>query len=267
MKVGIIGSGNMAVSLIKGFRTEKKNKIICSDIDIKKLNILKKIPNIRTTSDNLEVVRNSEIIFLCVKPDKVKFVLKEIKQGLGSKKLLISIAAGVKTSFIQNELNLKSKIIRTMPNLPCLVLAGVFGYRANKNCTSNDLRNFLNLVQTVGTAIKVPKESDFDYVTALSGSGPAFLGEFINAQLVYAKTKGISSKLAKQLILNTIVGTSKYLSETLIKPEEFVKMVSSPGGTTEAGIRVLKNKKFENIIIKCLNSASSKSKKISKKLK
>ena len=118
MKVGIIGSGNMAVSLIKGFRTEKKNKIICSDIDIKKLNILKKIPNIRTTSDNLEVVRNSEIIFLCVKPDKVKFVLKEIKQGLGSKKVLISIAAGVKTSFIQNELNLKSKIIRTMPNLP-----------------------------------------------------------------------------------------------------------------------------------------------------
>ncbi len=99
MKVGIIGSGNMALSLINGFRTEKKNKIICSDIDIKKLNILKKISNIRTTNDNLEVVRNSEIIFLCVKPDMVKFVLKEIKQSLGSKKLLVSLVGMPKTCF------------------------------------------------------------------------------------------------------------------------------------------------------------------------
>ena len=147
--------------------------------------ISKKCPNVSGRMEYVGLSKKGGKVYVdfAHTPDALLNVLKEIKQSLGLKKLLVSIAAGVKTSFIQNELNLKSKIIRTMPNLPCLVLAGVFGYRANKNCTSNDLRNFLNLVQTVGTAIKVPKESDFDYVTALSGSGPAFLGEFINCLL------------------------------------------------------------------------------------
>ena len=266
MKIGIIGSGNMAQSLIRGFRTQNTNKIICSDIDSNKLNTLRGLKNVKTTKSNVVLANNSDIIFLCVKPDAISLVLKEIKESLNAKKILVSIAAGATTSYIQKQLNPKSKIIRSMPNLPCLVLSGVFGFKPNKNCNNQDIKVFLSLVKTVGIAVRLKKEADFNHITALSGSGPAFLAEYIDAQMTYAKSKGISSKLAKELILNTILGTVRYFDEISIKPNEFVKMVSSPGGTTEAGISVLKNKKFINIIIKCLNSASSKSDKISKKL-
>lgn len=266
MKIGIIGTGNMATSLIKGFKSQKKNKIYCFDLDPKKLSFFKKAGGVKIATNNKEVVEKSEIIFLCVKPDSISIVLEEIKKTLTPKKLLVSIAAGVKISYIEKYIGRNFKIIRSMPNLPCLVSKGVFGFKANSRADVKDIESFLLLVSTVGKAFEIKKEKDFDYVTAISGSGPAFLAEYIAAQLVYAGSKGLSSSLAKQLVFETIVGAVEYLKVTGVSPSAFVDLVSSPGGTTVEGVNVLKNKNFTNIIIKCFDSASKKSKEIADKL-
>ena len=266
MNVGIIGTGNMALSLIKGFQVDGSHKIVCSDVDIKKLKSLKGLKNVKTTTQNIRVVESSEIIFLCVKPDTVSGVLREIKKELNFSKILVSIAAGVKTSFIQKLIGPKKKVIRTMPNLPCLVLKGVIGFRANRYCTLKDRKVFLRLIETTGKAFELKAEKDFDYLTAIGGSGPAFLAEYIAAQLVYAKSKSLNEAMARDIVFKTILGAVTYLDATKVSPQEFVKLLSSPGGTTEAGIKLLKNKKFTNIIVQCLDSASKKSVKISDKL-
>tara|TARA_B100001996_G_C18645449_1_gene587220 strand:+ start:734 stop:1549 length:816 start_codon:yes stop_codon:yes gene_type:complete len=266
MNIGIIGAGNMATSLIKGFLTNKENKIICSDIDRKKLSAFDKTRRVKTTLENIKVIQSSEFIFLCVKPQIVGKILSEIKGDLASSKVLVSIAAGVKTTYIEKYLKKTSKVIRTMPNLPCSVLKGVFAYKPNKNCTSREVKAFVELVETSGISLLLKKENDFDTVTAISGSGPAFLAEYISAQLDYAKSSGISSVLAKTLIFETIVGTVKYLDKTGVPAKKFVKLVSSPGGTTESGVDVLKNKRFAKIVFNCFDAASKKSKKISNKI-
>tara|TARA_Y100000768_G_C23942411_1_gene665777 strand:- start:283 stop:1098 length:816 start_codon:yes stop_codon:yes gene_type:complete len=266
MNIGIIGAGNMATSLIKGFLTNKKNKIICSDIDSKKLSVFGKTKRVKTTLANIEVVKSSEFIFLCVKPQIVGKILHEIKGDLAFSKVLVSIAAGVKTKYLETHLEKTSKVIRTMPNLPCSVLKGVFAYKANKNCTSREIKKFIQIVETSGIPLALKKENDFDTVTSISGSGPAFLAEYISAQLEYAKSSGISSVLAKTLIFETIIGTVKYLNTTAIPAKKFVELVSSPGGTTESGVGVLKNKKFAKIVFNCFDAASKKSKKISNKI-
>ena len=266
MNVGIIGTGNMATSLIRGFLAQGIHKVICSDVDTKRLKPLRALKNVRTTTENISVVENSEIIFLCVKPDAISEVLKETKKKLNSRKILVSIAAGVKTSFIQKLIGPKKKVIRTMPNLSCLILRGVIGFKANRHCTNKDRKAFLSLIETTGKAFELKAEKDFDYITAISGSGPAFLAEYIAAQLAYGKSKNLGEVMVKDIVFETILGAVAYLNTTKVSPEKFVKLVSSPGGTTEAGIKLLKNKRFTNIIVQCLDSASKKSVKISDKL-
>ena len=266
MNVGIIGTGNMASSLIKGFLTGKRNNILCSDIDVKKLKNFSKVNRVRVTTENIKVIKNSQIIFMCVKPQIVDKILVEIKKDFTLSKVLVSIVAGVQTSYIEKQLKRGSKIIRTMPNLPCSVLRGIFAYKANKNCKPKDVKIFKNLADTVGISLSINREKDFDTVTALSGSGPGFLGEYIAAQLDYAKSSGLNTIIGKKLIFETIVGTVEYLSTTNTSPKKFVDLVSSPGGTTEAGVDFLNNKKFSKIIYKCLESASDRSRKISNKV-
>ncbi len=266
MNIGVIGVGNMARSLINGFLRSKENKILCSDSNPKQLKIFQKKSRVKIAQDNISVVNSSKIIFLCVKPFVVGEVLREIKDNLTEKKILVSIAAGVQSSYIEKNTFKDIKIIRAMPNLPCSVLKGVFGFKPNRNCKTSDIKAFLKLVETVGIGLKVKSEKDFDYVTALSGSGPAFLAEYISAQMDYARSVGMNSALAKDLIFETIIGTVEYLNHNNIKPSNFVKLVSSPGGTTEAGMKILKSKKFINTIYKSLNVASNKSREISKKI-
>ncbi|MBT3445548.1 pyrroline-5-carboxylate reductase [bacterium] len=265
MRIGLIGSGNMAGAILDGLLSDKKkHQIICSDIDKKKLTKIKKDKKILVTTDNTKVVEESELIFICVKPDAVKEVMACISEKSTPTQIFVSVAAGVKINFIEDLLGGDKKIIRTMPNLGCLVSEGVIAYKANPNCLKQDVKSFLALISKMGETLEIKKESDFDYVTAISGSGPAFLAEYISSQLKFAKSKKMNTRDSRLLIYKTILGTVKYFDKTNTSPADFIKMVSSRGGTTIEGLKVLKNKKFNNTIIKCLDSTSRKSAKIAK---
>ena len=265
MKIGLIGSGNIAGAILDGLLLDKKkHQIICSDIDKKKLTKIKKDKKILVTTDNIKVVEKSELIFICVKPDSFNEVLGGIRKKSTTTKIFVSVAAGVKINLIENLLGSDKKIIRTMPNLGCLVSEGVIAYKANPNCLKKDVKNFLALISKMGETLEIKKESDFNHVTAISGSGPAFLAEYISSQLKFARSKKMNTRDSRLLIYKTILGTLKYFDKTNTSPTDFIKMVSSRGGTTIEGLKVLKHKKFNNTIIKCLDSTSRKSANIAK---
>ena len=175
MKIGFIGSGNMAKALMKGILDKgisSNEEIISSDIFPEALEFVKKEYSIKTTEDNKEVVRNSEIIFLAVKPQIMNEVLEGIKEEI-NEQLIVSIAAGVTLKQIEKVLEGK-KIIRVMPNTPCLVGEMAAGFSVNEFVNEEELKKIETVLRCSGVAYNL-EEKDLDAVTGLSGSGPAFV--------------------------------------------------------------------------------------------
>lgn len=245
-RIAIIGAGNMGSAIAK--RIEKKYRIIVSDIDPNKLRKL----NIR---DNVKAVRGADIIILAVKPQNMDAVLDEIK---GVNKLVISIAAGIKTRKIEEKLG-RVPVIRVMPNTPLLAGMGMSALCRGRYAGLRHIRIADRIFSSMGKVILV-KEKQMDAVTAISGSGPAYVYLFIESLIKSAIGLGLS----KDMVIQTLKGALGLLEKTGKSPEELRKQVTSPGGTTEAALKVFQREGFTRIIDKAIRAACKRSRELSR---
>ncbi|MBW1813343.1 MAG: pyrroline-5-carboxylate reductase [Deltaproteobacteria bacterium] len=277
-KIGFIGAGNMGEALvgalIKSNITEPKY-IYASDASEKKLKNMSKEYGIHIRNDNFKLFLECDIIILAVKPQQMSQVLSEISGNvddkLPRKKLIISIAAGVSIRRLENllykRLNEKNQkklpIVRVMPNTPALVLAGVSGMSANKFTSRNDINVSKTILESAGEVIEFD-EKDLDAVTAVSGSGPAYVFYFIESMITGGTKAGLSLKNSEKLTLETVKGAVKLLEESNDSAETLRKKVASPGGTTEAALRVLEKTSVKASIVKAIAAAKKRSKELRK---
>ena len=259
MKIGFIGAGKMAEALIKSIISAEitgKNSIYASDISKERLSYIEQETGINTAA-NKEIL-DSDMIILAVKPQNMVEVLEEL-QDLNNK-LTVTIAAGIKISLIEKY---NARVIRVMPNTPCLVGEMAAAYSLGKNITKEDEEIVNKILNSAGKAFKV-KEESLDAVTALSGSGPAFIAYLIKSMAEAAEKQGLDKDTALKLAEQTCLGTAKLLIEKNLGPEELIKIVSSPGGTTIAGREVLEKSDIKDIINKTIEAAAKRSKELGK---
>src|SRR3989338_3603703 len=252
VKIGFIGTGNMAAALIRTIKDKSEEKLKKAGKEL----------GITTSKDNNEVAKNSEIIFLCTKPDNIKEILEEIKSNIKNQ-IVVSIAAGIKIRFIENIIGKNKKIVRVMPNLNCAVGEMAAAFSCNNNMGAGEKEFIKNLLNKSGLALEVEEEK-MDAVTALSGSGPAFIAYMLDAFAKAGEKQGLSREISYNLALQTLFGTAKLLKETGEKTESFIKRVASPKGTTEAGLEVLQTSEIKPIIEKTIQSAAKRSKELGK---
>ena len=257
---GIIGCGNMGESILRGIIERKVfpfSQIFISDVKEERISYIKGEYGVNTLG-NKELVKNVDIILLSVKPQEIEFLLNEISPFLNDK-LIISIAAGVKIEKIEGILE-KAKVIRVMPNLCVRVKKGMSAFSTGRNVGKNDIQIAKEIFSSVGEVIEI-KEEFMDAVTALSGSGPAYVFYFIEALIEAGEELGFSKDTAKLLSIKTLEGAIKLLGEE--DPISLRKKVTSKGGTTEAAIKFMEENNLKGIIKKSLIKASERSKELS----
>ncbi len=260
-KIGIIGCGNMGEALIRGMMGGgfSPKAIFASDIRKERLNYIKKKAKVNIFSDGKKIAEKCSVIIIAVKPKDIKEILEKIRNFLNKKKTLISIAAGISTKFIEKIVGKEIPVIRVMPNTPALVGKGVSAISKGKYAKRNHISIAKTIMKSVGSVFEI-KENLMDKVTAISGSGPAYLFYFTEGLIKAAKEFGIPEDFA----LKTIFGSAKLLEETGEKPEILRKKVTSPGGTTEAAIGWLEKKNWKKILTQAIKKAKEKSKKLGK---
>lgn len=265
--IGFIGGGNMAEALIKGLIASgavKKGDITVSEPVEKRRAHLKSAYGVVTTGDNKQAASKSDLIVLSVKPNTVKKVLLEIKTQINTKKILVSIAAGITTSLISNVLKKKAKIVRVMPNTPALVQAGASVLYCSPNMSPEERGRVKEIFESVGIADIVEDEKLLDAVTGLSGSGPAFVSMFIEALSDGGVKMGLPRQVALELAAQTVFGTAKMIIEEMSHPAVLKDKVSSPGGTTIEGIHKLEAGGFRANVISAVEAATHRSRQLSK---
>ena len=264
LTVGFIGGGNMGEALIKGLLGASlvpATAIHATDVRLERLKELDRQYGIQVSSDNADLVRHSDIIILAVKPQIMDSVLKEIAPAVTRKKLLISIAAGVSTAKIRAVLHKDARLIRVMPNTPALVLEGVTAIAKADNLEPDDLDTAGEIFSAVGRVV-VLGEDLLDAVTGLSGSGPAYVAVVIESLADGGVKMGLDRVTAMTLATQTVLGAAKLLLETGLHPGALKDMVSSPGGTTIAGLAALEEGGIRTAFIKAVERATQRSREL-----
>lgn len=264
-KLGFIGAGNMAGALIKGLiaaKLYKPKEIVASDSVPAQLKKLKKAYKVGGTANNREVVREAQTIVLAVKPQILDQVLAEIQSEVTKAKLFISIAAGVTLRRLENGLGGKARVVRVMPNTPALLGKGIAVVVRGSNAKPKDEKLTVSMFRGVGEALAVKDETLMDPVTGLSGSGPAYVYLFAEALITGGVQAGLDTKVATQLTYQTIEGAVAMLKETGKTPKELRDMVTSPGGTTLAGLSRLAEGGFTDTVVAGVTAATHRSKEL-----
>ncbi len=264
MKVGFIGAGTMAEAMIASLINSKllmAHEISVSDINSERRNLVKQSYRVNVYSKNQVIPGVADVIFLAVKPQQLADVLEEIASNIGYQHLVISIVAGKKVQFIQSRLP-QARIIRVMPNLPCTVAEGMSVFCLGGTANTSDLHTASRLLSSFGRVMELPEEQ-FDAVTALSGSGPAFFSYFLNLLVDASLKEGLNRHDALQLACQTMLGTAKLLMEKNLDPENLIKAVASAKGTTAAGLAVLEKSDLSEIISQTIKAAATRSAELS----
>jgi|SRR5581483_6731751 len=264
-KLGFIGAGNMASALIKGLLAAKLYRaqdLLVSDALPAQLAKIKRAYKVTGTKDNREVVRESQTVVLAVKPQILDQVLAEIRPAVSKDKLFISIAAGVTLRRLEQGLGGKARVVRVMPNTPALLSKGIAVVVRGNQATPKDEKLALAMFRGVGEALAVKDEALMDPVTGLSGSGPAYVYLFAEALITGGVQAGLDPKVATQLTYQTIAGAVAMLKETGKTPKELRDMVTSPGGTTLAGLSRLAEGGFTETVVAGVGAATQRSKEL-----
>ena len=259
--IGFIGAGNMATALISGLinSDQSASKIIASSPEQEHLEKLSKDFGIKTTNNNLEIVDNSDIVILAVKPNIVQAVIDEIKDVATDKDILIiSIAAGVKIEKIESQLGSPMRVIRAMPNTPASIMEGVTAICANSNAQSSDIENAKLLFECVGKIAHI-NEKDIDIFTALIGSGPAYIFYLIESLLDSSKNLHLPEQEKKDLLASMISGAANLVLNSDESPNVLRKKVTSPGGVTQTAIEEFETEGLKEILSKSMIAAEKKS--------
>ncbi|WP_353683762.1 pyrroline-5-carboxylate reductase [Thermodesulfovibrio sp. 3907-1M] len=258
--IGFIGGGNMAEALIRGLVKEGKKNIIVSEPIAERRRYLENCYGVKTTPSNQEVVNLSNIIVLAVKPQNMKEVLEEIKDTVSEKHTVVSIAAGIPIEFIQKYLK-TDKLIRAMPNLAATVGEAITVLALCECLEMKIIAPVRDIFMSVGKVITLP-EQYMNLVTALSGSGPGFFCYIVEQFIDVATELGFAEDIAKELVVQTFIGTAKLLDSGL-PPDKIRQKVTSPAGTTEAGLKVLSQGALREILFKTVQEAAKRAEELS----
>jgi len=258
-RIGIVGGGNMGFALAKTITDRFPGvTIYVYDVSRDRLALFEQeLPDVQSVEGPRELAEASEVVFLSVKPQDIQSVLEALKN---TDRLVISIAAGVPISRIESVL-MKARVVRVMPNAPCLVGAMAAGYAFGSKVRQPDREVVQQLLNAAGYAAEVTEEL-LDAVTGLSGSGPAFVARLIEAFIEAGKELGLEAEITRNLSIQTFLGTARLLADTGMEPQTLVDMVSSPNGTTVAGRRILDTSDYAEVLGRTIRAAAERSKEL-----
>jgi len=250
MKLGVIGVGNMALAILGGIiKNEiiKPDEIIGSNRSDAGREKAREVLGIHTTSDNREVAK-ADIVMLGIHPDAHEAVINEIKEIVSEETIIWTIAAGITLSDMKKYFGKKVKVVRTMPNTPAQVGAGVTGVTPNEQITEDDLEKVRMCIEATGIMEVIP-ESLMDGIIPVTGSAPAFIFMLINAMADGAVREGFPRKQAIRLAAATVLGSAKMVLDTGKHPEELKDDVCTPGGITIEMVKKMEEVGFRNAVL------------------
>lgn len=285
-QLGFIGGGNMAEALARGLLERKIFKpgaMMVADVDPKRRRKLARSLGVETTADNLEVLRHSRALLLAVKPQNIDEVLGEIAAAMSAAgpsggrdsktsrtmaavrpadRLFISIAAGITLGRITAAIGAGARVIRVMPNAPAMVGQGMAALVRAAGTKRSDEAFALRIFGAVGDAVALGDEGLLDAVTALSGSGPAYVYLFVKALADAGMKEGLAPELAMRMALKTVRGAEENMRRSPLSAAELIRIVASPGGTTEAALRKFDELHFSDIVASAVGAAANRSREL-----
>ena len=262
--IGFIGSGNMARAIASGAIKAglvDPRQILLSDANPDQVAKVAQETGARGVASNSELVAQSDIVVISTKPYHVADVCGEVRDKLKPGHLFISICAGVKAGKIETALGGDARVVRVMPNTPALIGCGSAGVAAGKNATPGDVDMARQIFQAVGTAVVV-SEDKLDLITGLTGSGPAYLFRFMESLIVAGKELGLSEGEAQALVPQMVLGSARMAVESGRSLQELREAVTTKGGTTEAGLKILEEGGFMNLVQDCVAAATRRSQEL-----
>lgn len=267
-KIGFIGTGNMGSAMIGGMISKEKvspDRIYISDRSSESLEkISSKWKGVHCTKRNRDIAEQADIIFIAVKPHIYSSVIKEISSLVDDSKLIVTIAAGITIDAAEEMFGKTVKIVRTMPNTPALVGAGVTAYCCNTHVTTEEETLILPILESFGIVEKI-EEKYFHAVIAVSGSSPAYVFMFIEAMADAAVLQGLPRPQAYKMASQAVLGAAKMVRDTGTHPGVLKDAVCSPGGTTIEAVSTLEEEGMRSAVIKAMGNCAEKSKEMTNK--
>lgn len=260
MKIGFIGSGNMAQAIIGGLidgQVARPDDILASAPSEGTRQKVAEQFGIRTTPDNVQVVRESDVVLLAVKPGMLGFVIREVKDAADLNTLFVSIAAGRTLKWIREMFARPVRLVRVMPNTPALVGEGMSAICPNERATDEDIQTVLRIFGACGKA-QVMTEGHLDICGAVAGASPAYVFMFIEALADAAVAEGMQRARAYQIASQAVLGSAKMVLETGKHPGELKDMVCSPAGTTIEGLQVLEEDGMRAAVMRAIRAVMAK---------
>jgi pyrroline-5-carboxylate reductase len=261
--IGFIGTGRIAQAMISGLVKLPGNEITGFDKDPEALLAVAGRFGIGTSATIPGLAAKADIIIIAVKPYQVEEVLGELNTALESRHLLVSVAAGISTDFIGSRCPSGTRVVRVMPNTPAFVGMGMTALCRGSHASAGDLALAEELFSAIGRTATM-EESGMDAATAVSGSGPAYMFRVIDALAEGGEACGIDRKTATLLAAQTMLGAAAMVLEGTRTPEELVRDVTTPGGTTEAGLREMDRHHLRETLIETVRAAAARSRELMK---
>lgn len=261
--IGFIGTGRIARALIAGLVCDHSNEISGYDKDLNVLQAVGSEFGIACKHSLHELARSADIIILAVKPYQTEEVLDELSNVLRADQLLISVAAGITSEFIRTRSNEDMHVIRAMPNTPAFVGEGMTAISGGKLATAEDIKQAESIFSSIGRVL-ILDEKQMDAATAVSGSGPAYMFHIIASVAEGGKQCGLSAEDAVTLSAQTMLGAAKLVLESEQKPDDLIKQVTTPGGTTEAGLSRMDAHNVRQAMIDTVKAAAERSVELKK---
>jgi len=263
-RVGFLGAGKMATALARGWLDAglvAADRILASDPSSTAREQFHSGTGVPAAENNLQVIAASDVLILAVKPQSMRDLLQEIRPALASRHLVVSIAAGITIRQLTDVLGKDCRLVRVVPNTPCLVGASASGYSPGPSATPADVALVDQLLNAVGRAFRLP-EALLDAVTGLSGSGPAFVYIMIEALSDGGVRVGLPRDVATALAAQTVYGAAKMVLETNLHPGTLKDAVASPGGTTIAGLHAMEQGGVRAALMNAVQAAADRSREL-----
>ncbi|MFD1039923.1 pyrroline-5-carboxylate reductase [Virgibacillus byunsanensis] len=264
-KISFIGAGSMAEAIISGIVKNglltKERIFVTNKNNQERLENLKECYDVQCIHDKQHVIDGAEMIILSMKPYDLEAAINSIKDHVRPHQLVVSVVAGISTDYIVEQIGENIPVVRVMPNTSAAVGQSATAISKGKNATEEQVKQVKALFETIGTTTVV-EETDMHTVTGISGSGPAYVYYFVEAMERAAIEAGLDREVAKALITQTIIGAGEMLSNSGESAETLRKNITSPAGTTQAGLETLERFDFQKIVMECVKSARERSKEL-----
>jgi pyrroline-5-carboxylate reductase len=265
-ELAIIGAGNMAEAIARSVIAAgviRKEEIVAADVSPARREVFARQIGVRAVESGEEAVRGARMVLLSVKPQQMKEVLAGMGRGISNDVLVLSIAAGISSAFIEKNLGGGKawRVIRAMPNTPMLMGKGMVALARGGNATEADLATARKIFQAGATVLELD-EMKMDAVTAMSGSGPAYFFYLVEQMIKAGITLGLSDNEARVLATRTCIGAAAMLEGANESPQELRKKVTSPGGTTQAALELMESRQVGEIVVAAIRRAAERSREL-----